>query len=206
VSGAVAVAVRDLEVRYHGGKEAAVSGVGFTVSPGEGLLITGGPAAGKTSVLRALLGLVPAGGEIELFGGPPGSSATGMVGYGPEGRDYAGYLTLREVVRTVTRLRAPRDVAGSCEDALDRAGLSYVADYRTRRLDEEGFRRLSLAVAITCDPALIVLDEPWMMPETLDEIAAARARGAAVIAASRRPAGFGPALGRRMALRDGRPR
>jgi hypothetical protein len=53
------------------------------------------------------------------------------------------------------------------------------------------------------DPELVVLDDPWLFPETLREIAAARARGAAVLAASSRPGGLASALGGRLDLRDG---
>lgn len=206
MTGRAAVEAEDLEVHYHGGPQAAVAGVSLRLEPGQGLLIGGGPSAGKTSVLRALAGLVPAGGRIRLFGAPPGPPRPRDVGYGPEGRDFAGHLTLREAVHAVTALRRVRDVVAAREDALDRAGLSYVAAYRTRRLDAEGFRRLSLAVAIAGDPDLVLLDDPWVLPETLDEIRDARARGAAVIAASRAPGGLAPALGGRMVLVDGRPR
>ena len=51
-----------------------------------------------------------------------------------------------------------------------------------------------------------MLDDPWVLAETLAEIRAARARGAAVVVAARRPAGLAPALGRRVALVDGVPR
>ena len=206
MDAAAVITAEELEVHYDGGPDAAVRGVGFTLAPGQGLLLGGGPLSGKTSVLRALVGLVPARGRVELFGAPPGPPAAHAVGYGPEGRDFAGQLTLREVVHAVAALRGLPDVADAREDALDRAGLYYVAGYRTRRLDEEGFRRLSLAVAIVGDPALLVLDDPWALPETLAEIAAARARGAIVVAASRNPGGLAPALGGRLVLVDGRPR
>ena len=78
-----------------------------------------------------------------------------------------------------------------------------MGDWRTSRLDAEGFRRLSLAMGIVGDPPLVVLDDPWVLSETLREIAAARARGAAVLVASQRPAGLAPALGRRIVLADG---
>jgi ABC-type multidrug transport system ATPase subunit len=200
------IAAEDIEVYYHGGPDAAVRDVSLSLHPGQGLLVGGGPLSGKTSVLRALLGLVPARGNIRLFGEPPGPPPARPVGYGPEGRDFAGHLTLREVVHAVAAVRRLPDTTKAREDALDRAGLSFVAGYRTRRLDEEGFRRLSLAVAVVGDPDLVVLDDPWVLPETLDEIRAARARGAAVLVAARRPAGLAPALGGRLVLIDGRPR
>jgi ABC-type multidrug transport system ATPase subunit len=206
VEPAPVIVAEDIKVHYHGGPDAAVRDVSLTLHAGQGLLIGGGPLSGKTSVLRAVLGLVPARGHIRVFGAPPGPPAARPVGYGPEGRDFADRLTLREVVHAVASMRGLADVTAAREDALDRAGLSFVADYRTRRLDEEGFRRLSLAVAVVGDPDLVVLDDPWVIPETLDEIRAARARGAAVLVAARNPGGLAPALGGRIVLIDGRPR
>lgn len=205
MSDAPVISAEDLEVHYHGGPDAAVRGVSLSLVPGQGLLVGGGPASGKTSVLRALLGLVAARGDLRLFGVSPHAAPRGRVGYGPEGRDFARGLTLREAVRTIGRLRGAGG-GDTVEDALDRAGLYYVADLPTSRLDEEGFRRLSLALAIIGEPDLIVLDNPWVLPETLDEIARARGRGAAVLAAGRNPGGLAPALGGRLVLIDGMPR
>ena len=77
-----------------------------------------------------------------------------------------------------------------------------MGDWRTSRLDAEGFRRLSLAMGIVGDPPLVVLDDPWVLSETLREIAAARARARPCWwPLNARPAR--PALGRRIALADG---
>jgi ABC-type multidrug transport system ATPase subunit len=204
VTGAAAViAAEGLEVRYHGGPEPAVRGLSLRLEPGEGLMVTGPAGSGKTSLLRALLGLVPAGGAIEVLGAPPGDARTrGRRGYGPQGGGYAPGLTVTEVVRAALAARGSGGAAGARE-ALGRAGLQYVTDWRTSRLDAEGHRRLSLALAVAGDPDLVVLDDPWALSETFSEIARARARGAAVLAAGRSPAGLGPALGRRLALMDG---
>ena len=194
----VVVTAEDLEVHYHGGPDAAVHGVGLRLEPGQGLLIGGGPGAGKTTVLRALLGLVPARGHIRVLGASPATGLGGAVGYGPEGDTFASGLRLREAVHAVVALRGLREVAAVRDDAIERAGLSYV--------DTVGFRRLSLARAGAGYPDLVVMDDPWVLPETLDEIAAARRRGAAVIVASRNAGGLAPALGGRLPLIDGRPR
>lgn len=202
MTAAAAVVAEGVEVRYHGGPQPAVRGAGLSLAPGEGLLVTGPPGAGKTSLLRALMGLVPAGGAIRVLGAPPGAPATRRrIGYGPGGDGYARDLTLREAVAAVAALRGggPASAAG----ALERAGLTLVAGLRTERLDEEGFRRLSLAVAVACDPDVLVLDDAVPLPETIDEVRAARARGAAVIAAAEGPAGLAHALGGRLALADG---
>ena len=202
---AAAVVAEGMEVRYHGGPEPAVRGVSLTLRPGQGLMVSGPAGAGKTSLLRGLLGLVDHRGALAVLGGPPGGpAARGRTGYGPQGTGFATGLRVSETVRTALALR--RTTAGTAEQALERAGLAYVASWRTSRLDPEGFRRLSLALAIAGDPDLVVLDDPWVLTETLAEIRAARARGAAVVVAARRPAGLAPALGRRIVLLDGAPR
>ena len=202
---AAAVVAEGMEVRYHGGPQPAVRGVSLILRPGQGLMVSGPAGAGKTSLLRGLLGLVDHRGALAVLGGPPGGpAARGRTGYGPQGTGFATGLLVSETVRTALALR--RTTAGTAEQALERAGLAYVASWRTSRLDAEGFRRLSLALAIAGDPDLVVLDDPWVLTETLAEIRAARARGAAVVVAARRPAGLAPALGRRIVLLDGAPR
>lgn len=200
------IAADELEVRYHGGPEPAVRGVSFRLAPGEGLLVSGRAGAGKTSLLRGLLGLVAHRGAVSVLGAPVGDpSSRGRVGYGPQGVSFAPELRVVEVVRAVTAVRGLPDPRAAADDALARAGLQFVGDWRTVRLDAEGFRRLSLALAIAGDPDLVVMDDPWVLAETLREVAAARARGAAVLVATQRPAGIGPALGRRITLIDGAP-
>ncbi len=198
------VAADDMEVRYHGGPEPAVRGVSLRLGPGEGLLVSGAPGAGKTSLLRGLLGMVQHRGRAALFGHPVADPrARGRYGYGPQGEGFASGLRVAEAVREVIALRRDHPAPGAVADALARAGLAYVADWRTARLDAEGHRRLSLALAIAGDPELVVLDDPWVLADTLREIAAARGRGAAVLVAAVRPGGLAPSLGRRMTLAEG---
>jgi ABC-type multidrug transport system ATPase subunit len=202
--GAAAIAAEGVDVRYHGGPEPAVRDVSFTLRPGEGLMISGPAGAGKTSLLRGILGLVAHRGRLEVLGDQPGGPVMrGRAGYGPQGSGFATGLRVGEAVTGVARLRGRG--AGDAAAAIEAAGLGYVAGWRTSRLDAEGFRRLSLALAVAGDPELVVLDDPWVLRETIDAIRAARARGAAVVVAARRPAGLAPLLGRRIALREGSP-
>lgn len=207
LDSAAVVEAEDLEVRYHGGPEPAVRGVSFRLARGEGLMISGRGGAGKTSVVRALLGLVAFRGAASLFGLPVGApAARGRVGYGPEGTGFAPELRVLETVRAAAGVRGLPSPAQAAREALGRAGLEYVVDWRTSRLDAEGFRRLSLALGVLGDPDLLILDDPWVLSDTLREIRAARARGAAVLVAATRPGGIAPALGRRITLYDGAPR
>ena len=192
-----------LEVRYQGGPQAAVAGVSFALGPGEGLLLVGPAGSGKTSVLRGILGLVRVSGTVELLGRPPAASdALRRVGYAPQGAFVAGGLSAAEHVRLVARLRGLADPAAA--DALSRAGLAG-AERQATRLDVEEMRRLALACAIAGEPEVLVLDDPWEFVETEAEIAAARRRGAAVLAASHDPGGLPRMLGRTLALAEGQP-
>ena len=202
--GTASIAAEGVDVRYHGGPEPAVRDVSFALLPGDGLMVSGPAGAGKTSLLRGILGLVAHRGRLEVLGDAPGGPhARARSGYGPQGTGFAAGLTVGETARLTACLRGGGPAEGAA--ALDAAGLSYVAGWRTSRLDAEGWRRLSLAVAIAGDPDLVVLDDPWVLTETIAAIRAARDRGATVVVAARRPAGLAPVLGRRIALREGVP-
>jgi ABC-type multidrug transport system ATPase subunit len=199
------VRAEELEVRYQGGPQAAVAGVSLSLAPGEGLLLAGPPGSGKTSVLRALLGLVRAGGDAEVLGRPAGApDALRRVGYAPQGRFAAGGLSALEHVRLVARLRGLADPDGVAADAIARAGLG-TPGRRAAGLDVDDMRRLALACAIAGEPAVLLLDDPWEFVETEVEIAAARRRGAAVLAASNDPGGLPALLGRTLELGEGAP-
>lgn len=196
------VAVRDLGVVYQRGGEPAVDGVSFELRRGDGLLIAGDPGAGKTSVLRALMGLVVASGDVTVFGHAPGDPAlAGRIGYGPQGRTFTEAHSPRAIVRLVGRIRGIRDAAAG-DDALERAGIPP-GRRDSRALDMEELRRVALACALAGDPDLLVLDDPWEFPETVAEIARARERGAAVLAASHDPGGLPDLLGRTITLVNG---
>src|SRR5678815_2860932 len=91
--------VRDLRVQYDGIK--AVHGVSFSVLRGEVLTLIGANGAGKSSILRAISGLVPYDGTIAFAGrdlrGVPAHRIVGLgMAHVPEGRGIFGNLTVRE--------------------------------------------------------------------------------------------------------------
>ena len=95
--------VRNLRCRY--GSLEVIRGVSLHVAPGEIVALVGGNGAGKTSILRAVVGLLaPAGGEIRIGGrvttGAPAwrsvANATVLV---PEGRQLFPDMSVMDNLR-----------------------------------------------------------------------------------------------------------
>jgi len=192
-----------VEVRYQRGGAFAVHGVGFDLPPGGGLLVTGDKGSGKSSVLRAVLGLAGPGGDITVLGAPPGDPATlRRIGWAPQSWPVAFGLTAREVVEMVATLGG--HPAHEATRAMERAGVEHAAR-RVESLEIEDVRRTSFACALIGEPDLLVLDDPWEFPETVSEIRAAMARGAGVLAASSDPGGLPGLLGASIHLSEGAP-
>ena len=173
------LSVSDLAVRYGG--VSAVRSVSFTIEPGQSLGLIGANGAGKTSTLRALMGLVPrAAGELR-FGDRDLSkiAARDMVrlgiGYVPEDRRIFPLLTVTENLRTgldrhgVTTARK--------KELLDKS-YGYFPVLAERRNQFGGTlsggeqQMLAIARAMMLEPKIILLDEPTegLMPRMVSQI------------------------------------
>jgi branched-chain amino acid transport system ATP-binding protein len=105
--------VDGLHVRY--GDMEAVRGVSFEVAAGEAVALLGANGAGKTTILKTIMGLVPAAtGRIELDGRPlegrPGwERARAGIAWVPEGRRLFPALTVEENLRAGAYHRRDRE-------------------------------------------------------------------------------------------------
>lgn len=192
-----------MEVRYARGGALAISGVDLTVPAGSVLLVTGDPGSGKTSLLHGLLGLAPVAGGLNVLGHAPGHpDVLRRTGLAPQGRPFDPRLTARE---TATLIAGLRSVASEgVQVAFDAVGLT-TPDAGVGRLDPENVRRLSLALALIGSPDLVMIDEPWEMPETVDTVISSRERGAAVILCSTEPGTLGDLADNTLRLVEGCP-
>jgi ABC-type branched-subunit amino acid transport system ATPase component len=190
--GSPALEVDDLSVCY--GDATALSGVSFRVAPGEALAVLGANGAGKTSLARAVSGLVrPSAGRVFLAGdditGWPAHRIrrAGLV-HLPEGRGVFRALTVTENLRMAAALedRKARD------EAVTR-GLDLFPPLAARRRQPAGLlsggeqQMLSLARALALSPLLLVADElslglaPKMVDLVFDGLANAKQAGVTVI-------------------------
>jgi branched-chain amino acid transport system ATP-binding protein len=104
----------DLEgVHVHLGESHVLQGVSFSVREGGVTALLGRNGVGKTTTLRAIMGLAPARGRIALAGSSIGDLATHRVaqlgvGYVPEDREVFAGLTVEENLRLAARSAKPR--------------------------------------------------------------------------------------------------
>jgi ABC-2 type transport system ATP-binding protein len=157
VRSGAAVVLRGLRKTY--GEVAAVDGVDLVVAPGEVVALLGPNGAGKSTTVDLLLGLTtPDAGSAAIFGRAPGDAvAVGMVGAMLQEGSLLEDATVGETVAMIASLhRKPMVVA----EALDRAGVADLASRRCTKLSGGQKQRVRFAVALVCDPDLLVLDEP----------------------------------------------
>jgi Cu-processing system ATP-binding protein len=139
----------------------AVDALELALAPGETLAVIGPNGSGKTTSLKAVVGLVrPSAGRVTVAGldaaGDPAARA--RVGYLPQRLSFPEGMSGREAIRFYARLRgAPLSEADAL---LERVGLADAA-HRTADAYSGGMRqRLGLAVALLGRPEALVLDEP----------------------------------------------
>lgn len=169
-----------------------VADLDFTVSPGEAIVILGRNGAGKSSLLRALAGLLrPAGGRVAWDGADiaahPAAHARRLrwVGHLDAAKPS---LTVRENLEFLARL-----LGGSVQAALDALALNAIAEQPARALSSGQKRRLALARLALSPVPLWLLDEPTVGLDTASVarlgplLARHRAGGGMVLAATHLP-------------------
>ncbi|WP_286536003.1 ABC transporter ATP-binding protein [Variovorax sp. J31P179] len=145
------------------GPTTVLDGLSLAVAPGERVAMVGRNGVGKTTTLRAIMGLVPlAGGRIEFLGEDisrlsPHQRARRGLGYVPQTRDIFPSLTVEENLLAGLKHR-PRS-------AVDEAYALFPRLAERRRnggtqLSGGEQQMLSVARALLGRPRLILLDEP----------------------------------------------
>jgi ABC-2 type transport system ATP-binding protein len=137
----------------------AVRGVDVSIRAGEIVALLGPNGAGKSTTIDMLLGLTdPDDGTVSVLGGRPDEAIeAGGVGVMLQTGSLIRDLSARELVTVVASLYpTPLDV----DEVLRLVGLEALADRRTQKLSGGESQRVRFALALVCDPQLLILDEP----------------------------------------------
>lgn len=206
---ACGVEVEDLSVTL--GERAILRELSFTVRPGEAVALWGSNGAGKTTALRALLGLVPFSGRVVVDGMDlrrHSREVRSRIGFVPQEVTLQGDLSVRDTFALYAGLRRVGD--GLATERTAWLGLSDHLDEKVEKLSGGLKQRLALGLALLGDPPLLLLDEPTANLDAagrqrfyrlLDEL---HSRGKTLIFTSHRSEEVGRLADRVLRLEDGR--
>ncbi|CAM4114881.1 ABC transporter ATP-binding protein [Bordetella muralis] len=159
------LSVNDLQVRY--GHIQGTQSVSMTIAPGETVALIGSNGAGKSSTLKAILGMVPyARGDIQweghsLKGRKPHEILRAGIGFSPEGRRVFAQLTVRENLRVGGYSRSAQEISARTEQIYQ-----YFPRLKERHKQDAGSlsggeqQMLAIGRALMSFPKLFLLDEP----------------------------------------------
>jgi zinc/manganese transport system ATP-binding protein len=175
-----ALSVEHLTVTLHG--RTILDDVSFSIQPGEFTGLIGSNGVGKTTLLRAILGLQPYETGTISVNGEPRDLQHAAIGYVPQKIALDSDVPLR-VIDFVTlgldaerwglrrRSAAQRDRVAALLEAV---GAAHLATKRLSELSGGEQQRVFIAHALVREPSLLLLDEPLasLDPRNVQEIVA----------------------------------
>jgi ABC-2 type transport system ATP-binding protein len=143
----------------------ALDGVNLTVEKGEFFGFLGPNGAGKSTLLKILTGqLRQDSGSVSVLGidNEKQISLKGRIGVVPEAETPSSFLTAREFLELVGRIRGISDSAGKVDSWLDFFELSGRSNVLCKDLSKGQRQKVMLASAFIHEPGLLFLDEPFI--------------------------------------------
>jgi ABC-2 type transport system ATP-binding protein len=185
-----AVEARNVEKSF--GDDGVLDGVDLTVAENEVLLLMGPNGTGKTVLLSCLAGATePTAGSVSVFGTPVAEDGGRSLSLLLQGGASVDTLSGRETAEFYARLHP--EFGDRWREYVADLGLEGDLDKRTKHYSEGMKRKLELALALSVDTPLYLLDEPTAgvdlsMVQSFHRVIRNRVDdGATVVATSHRP-------------------
>ncbi|MFZ2125828.1 MAG: ATP-binding cassette domain-containing protein [Candidatus Saccharimonadales bacterium] len=157
----IAVSIRHFRMDF--GNKTVIKDLSFDVHKGEVFGFLGSNGSGKTTTIRALLGIYqPSAGDL-LINGKPFSVSSGVkLGYLPEERGFYKKETVIDVMTYFGRLKglSGEESKARATTYLNRVKLIDKATTKIEKLSGGQQQKIQLGITIMDDPELLILDEP----------------------------------------------
>lgn len=165
--------VENISFRYRDRQGTAIHNISFSAEKGELVLLAGASGCGKTTLIRAINGLIPRSykgeltGKIRVLGqdteAMPLSRISQMVGtvlQDPE-RQILGTKVINEVAFGLENMGLPRpEIIQRAEEALAYLKIPHLRDRETFNLSGGEKQKVALAGVLAMKPSILLLDEP----------------------------------------------
>lgn len=161
-----AIETHGLTKQYKG--KLALQDLNLTVPHGELFSLLGVNGAGKTTTIKLLSCLIaPTSGNASIYGHDitkEPQNVKAVLGTSPQETAIAPNLTVRENLEMMAGIYgADRPTAKAhASEMIQKFHLEDVAEKRSKKLSGGWQRRLSIAMALICEPKLLFLDEPTL--------------------------------------------
>jgi urea transport system ATP-binding protein len=171
----IMLSISNLNVGY--GESPVIQNVSFTLESGSATAIVGRNGMGKSTLLKAIVGMIPAAsGSIkldnkELFGLPSFKRVQAGVAYVPQGRMIFPQLTVEENILSGLETQRYDGIPAFVHEFFP-----VLSEMRTRKggnLSGGQQQQLAIARALVSKPQVLILDEPTegIQPSIIKEIA-----------------------------------
>lgn len=153
------ITATSLTKRY--GRQLALDDVSIEIPEGDAVALWGHNGAGKTTVVRAILGLIHYEGAVNVGGhdaAADGVAARRLIGHVPQELSFHDELTVAETMEFSCALKGVG--AARAHDVLGQVGLDRELGKRVGALSGGMKQRLAIGLALLANPPILLLDEP----------------------------------------------
>jgi len=155
------ISIKNFSMQF--GKTRVIDDLSFDVMRGETFGLLGSNGSGKTTIIRALLGIyIPTSGTLHINGKPYSVSGSLKLGYLPEERGLYKKETVIDIMMYFGQLKglSREEARTQSMSFLQRVKLEDKAKLRLDKLSGGQQQKIQLGITVMGDPELLILDEP----------------------------------------------